>query len=244
MRQTVVVMTALVIALLGVSGFIVAGSVGQVERLAETDALAETLAGRLREEAARADALEKENQKLKTACSTAVRERDLAILDRKAQAARADELNVESLKRTGERDALLLSAQALTDERDALLKECETLYQECGALNLRLEQAQQATRQATAYAAELETERSALMEEAALAAMRYEQRAQEDAQVIEMLFAQAETLEQAVRRLEDAQAEQQTAPAKTQGPQQNVELTPVPVPTIKPLFALPVPQTP
>ena len=69
----------------------------------------------------------------------------------------------------------------------------------------------------------------ALMEESAQTALAYEQRAQEDAQTIETLAAQAESLSQ-------AEAGQGTAPSAAPS------LTLPPMPTARPLYTIPMPE--
>ena len=71
---------------------------------------------------------------------------------------------------------------------------------------------------------QLEEQLETLMEESAQMALAYEQRAQEDAQTIETLAAQAETLA-------DATGSGAPSPA----------LTPPPAPTLRPLYTIPVP---
>ena len=78
---------------------------------------------------------------------------------------------------------------------------------------------------ASARADELEEQLDALMEESAQTALAYEQRAQEDAQTIETLAAQAKSLSQ-------AEAGQGTAPS----------LTLPPMPTARPLYTIPMPE--
>lgn len=67
------------------------------------------------------------------------------------------------------------------------------------------------------------------MEESAQTALAYEQRAQEDAQTIETLAAQAESLSQ-------AEAGQGTAPSAAPS------LTLPPMPTARPLYTIPMPE--
>ena len=82
---------------------------------------------------------------------------------------------------------------------------------------------------ASARADELEEQLDALMEESAQTALAYEQRAQEDAQTIETLAAQAESLSQ-------AEAGQGTAPSAAPS------LTLPPMPTARPLYTIPMPE--
>ena len=57
MRQTVVIVTALMIALLAVSGFIVAGSVEQMQQMAEKNTLLDEMAPQVKQKTQRADEL-------------------------------------------------------------------------------------------------------------------------------------------------------------------------------------------
>ena len=82
---------------------------------------------------------------------------------------------------------------------------------------------------ASARADELEEQLDALMEESAQTALAYEQRAQEDAQTIETLAAQAESLSQ-------AEAGQGIAPSAAPS------LTLPPMPTARPLYTIPMPE--
>lgn len=58
MRQTVMIVTALMIALLAVSGFIVAGSVEQMRQITEKNTLMDEMALQVKQQTERADELE------------------------------------------------------------------------------------------------------------------------------------------------------------------------------------------
>ena len=61
MRQTVMIVTALMIALLAVSGFIVAGSVEQMRQITEKNTLMDEMALQVKQQTERADELEAQN---------------------------------------------------------------------------------------------------------------------------------------------------------------------------------------
>ena len=79
MRQTVMIVTALMIALLAVSGFIVAGSVEQMRQITEKNTLVDEMAVQVKRQTQRADELEAQNAELSAALEAAERERDEAL---------------------------------------------------------------------------------------------------------------------------------------------------------------------
>ena len=145
------------------------------------------------------------------ALEAAARERDEALEQQQALAERLAQSDARRVQEGQDREALLQEAEALAGEydalameRDALALDLDSLTQERDALLAQLSQAQEAlddttarSQEASARADGLEEQLEMLMEESAQAALVYEQRAQEDAQTIEALAAQAESLFQA-----------------------------------------------
>lgn len=210
MRQTVVIVTALMIALLAVSGFIVAGSVEQMQQMAKKNTLMDEMAAQVKQKTQRADELEEQNGELSAALEAAVRERDEALEQQQALAERMAQSDAQRVREGKDRETLLQEAEALAGEydalameRDALALDLDSLTQERDALLAQLSQAQEAlddttarSQEASARAQELERQLETIMEESAQTALAYEQKAQEDAQTIETLAAQAESLSQ------------------------------------------------
>ncbi len=240
MRQTVVIVTALMIALLAVSGFIVAGSVEQMRQITEKNTLMDEMAAQVKQQTQRADELEAQNAELSVALEAAKRERDEALKQQQTLAelvAQSDAQRVqegkdqEELMRraealAGDYDALLLERDTLAAERDALTEERDALLTQLTQAQTALDDVSARGQAAIARAEQLQEQLETLMEESAQAALAYEQRAQEDAQIIETLAAQAETLAGAA-----GSGTPSPAPA----------LTPPPVPTLRPLYTIPVP---
>ena len=241
MRQTVVIVTALMIALLAVSGFIVAGSVEQMQQMAEKNTLMDEMAARVKQKTQRADELEEQNGELSAALEAAVRERDEALEQQQALAERMAQSDAQRVREGKDRETLLQEAEALAGEydaqameRDALALDLDSLTQERDALLAQLSQAQEAlddttarSQEASARAQELERQLETIMEESAQTALAYEQKAQEDAQTIETLAAQAESLSQTT--------DGNDAPLPTPC------LTPLLPSTPSPLYIIPVP---
>ena len=240
MRQTVVIVTALMIALLAGSGFIVAGSVEQMQQMAEKNTLMDEMTIQIKQQTQRADEMEAQNGALSAALEAAVRERDEALEQQQALAERMAQSDAQRVREGKDRETLLQEAEALAGEydalameRDALALDLDSLTQERDALLVQLSQAQEAlddtnarSEEASARADGLEEQLEMLMEESAQAALVYEQRAQEDAQTIEALAARAETLVQAT-------AEKESEPMPT--------LPPPAAPTVRPLYTIPAP---
>lgn len=240
MRQTVVIVTALMIALLAVSGFIVAGSVEQMQQMTEKNTLMDEMAAQVKQQTQRADELEAQNAELSVALEAAKRERDEALKQQQTLAelvAQSDAQRVqegkdqEELMRraealAGDYDALLLERDTLAAERDALTEERDALLTQLTQAQTALDDVSARGQAAIARAEQLQEQLETLMEESAQAALAYEQRAQEDAQIIETLAAQAETLAGA---------------AGSGTPSPTPALTPPPVPTLRPLYTIPVP---
>ena len=241
MRQTVVIVTALMIALLAVSGFIVAGSVEQMQQMAEKNTLMDEMTIQIKQQTQRADELEEQNGELSAALEAAVRERDEALEQQQALAERMAQSDAQRVREGKDRETLLQEAEALAGEydalameRDALALDLDSLTQERDALLAQLSQAQEAlddttarSQEASARAQELERQLETIMEESAQTALAYEQKAQEDAQTIEALAAQAESLAQ--------------ASAGGGAPSAAPALTPPPAPTVRPLYTIPLP---
>lgn len=242
MRQTVVIVTALMIALLAVSGFIVAGSVEQMRQITEKNTLMDKMTTQVKQQTERVDELEIRNEELSAALEAAVRERDEALIRQQKLAELVTQSDTQRVQAGEEQAELMRQAEALADDYDALLLERDTLAldldamtEERDALLVQLAQAQaeldeaSARGQAVSARAEaLEGQLEALMEESAQTAMAYEQRAQEDAQTIEALAAQAESLSQA-------------SGGKEHVPSATPVLTPPPAPTLRPLYTIPMP---
>lgn len=240
MRQTVVIVTALMIALLAVSGFIVAGSVEQMQQMTEKNTLMDEMAAQVKQQTQRADELEAQNAELSVALEAAKRERDEALKQQQTLAELVAQSDAQRVQEGKDQEELMRRAEALAGDYDALLVERDTLAAERDALTeerdallAQLTQAQTALddvsargQAAIARAEQLQEQLETLMEESAQAALAYEQRAQEDAQIIETLAAQAETLAGAA-----GSGTPSPAPA----------LTPPPVPTLRPLYTIPVP---
>lgn len=240
MRQTVVIVTALMIALLAVSGFIVAGSVEQMQQMTEKNTLMDEMAAQVKQQTQRADELEAQNAELSVALEAAKRERDEALKQQQTLAELVAQSDAQRVQEGKDQEELMRRAEALAGDYDALLLERDTLAAEMDALTeerdallAQLTQAQTALddtsargQAAIARAEQLEEQLETLMEESAQAALAYEQRAQEDAQIIETLAAQAETLAGA---------------AGSGTPSPTPALTPPPVPTLRPLYTIPVP---
>ena len=241
MRQTVVIVTALMIALLAVSGFIVAGSVEQMRQLTQKNTLMDEMTIQIKQQTQRADEMEAQNGALSASLETAERERDEALAQQQELADLVAESDAQRALEGKEQEALARQAEALADdydalllERDALVAQRDTLTEERDALLVRLTQTQEAlddasarSRDASARAQALENQLETLMEESAQTALAYEQKAQEDAQTIETLAAQAESLAQA-------------APGG-RAPSAAPALTPPPAPTVRPLYTIPLP---
>ena len=241
MRQTVVIVTALMIALLAVSGFIVAGSVEQMRQLTQKNTLMDEMTIQIKQQTQRADELEEQNGELSAALEAAVRERDEALEQQQALAERMAQSDAQRVREGKDRETLLQEAEALAGEydalameRDALALDLDSLTQERDALLAQLSQAQEAlddttarSQEASARAQELERQLETIMEESAQTALAYEQKAQEDAQTIETLAAQAESLAQ--------------ASAGGGAPSAAPALTPPPAPTVRPLYTIPLP---
>ncbi len=241
MRQTVVIVTALMIALLAVSGFIVAGSVEQMRQLTQKNTLMDEMTIQIKQQTQRADELEEQNGELSAALEAAVRERDEALEQQQALAERMAQSDAQRVREGKDRETLLQEAEALAGEydalameRDALALDLDSLTQERDALLAQLSQAQEAlddttarSQEASARAQELERQLETIMEESAQTALAYEQKAQEDAQTIETLAAQAESLSQTT--------DGNDAPLPTPC------LTPLLPSTPSPLYIIPVP---
>lgn len=240
MRQTVVIVTALMIALLAVSGFIVAGSVEQMQQMTEKNTLVDEMAVQVKRQTQRADELEAQNVELSAALEATERERDEALKQQQTLAELVAQSDAQRIQEGKDQEELMRQAEALAGDYDALLLERDTLATEMDALTeerdallTQLTQAQTALddvsargQAAIARAEQLQEQLETLMEESAQAALAYEQRAQEDAQIIETLAAQAETLAGA---------------AGSGTPSPTPALTPPPVPTLRPLYTIPVP---
>lgn len=240
MRQTVVIVTALMIALLAVSGFIVAGSVEQMRQLTQKNTLMDEMTIQIKQQTQRADEMEAQNGALSAALEAAVRERDEA-LEQQALAERMAQSDAQRVREGKDRETLLQEAEALAGEydalameRDALALDLDSLTQERDALLAQLSQTQEAlddttarSQEASARAQELERQLETIMEESAQTALAYEQKAQEDAQTIETLAAQAESLSQTT--------DGNDAPLPTPC------LTPLLPSTPSPLYIIPVP---
>lgn len=240
MRQTVMIVTALMIALLAVSGFIVAGSVEQMQQMTEKNTLMDEMAAQVKQQTQRADELEAQNAELSVALEAAKRERDEALKQQQTLAELVAQSDAQRVQEGKDQEELMRQAEALAGDYDALLLERDTLATEMDALTeerdallTQLTQAQTALddvsargQAAIARAEQLQEQLETLMEESAQAALAYEQRAQEDAQIIETLAAQAETLAGA---------------AGSGTPSPTPALTPPPVPTLRPLYTIPVP---
>ncbi len=234
MRQTVVIVTALMIALLAVSGFIVAGSVEQMRQLTQKNTLMDEMTIQIKQQTQRADEMEAQNGALSASLETAERERDEALAQQQELADLVAESDAQRALEGKEQEALARQAEALADdydalllERDALVAQRDTLTEERDALLVRLSQTQEALDDASARAQALENQLETLMEESAQTALAYEQKAQEDAQTIETLAAQAESLAQ--------------ASAGGGAPSAAPALTPPPAPTVRPLYTIPLP---
>ena len=115
MRQTVVIVTALMIALLAVSGFIVAGSVEQMQQMAEKNNLMDEMAAQVKQQTQRADELEAQNGELSAALEAAARERDEALEQQQALAERLAQSDAQRVQEGQDREALLQEAEALAD---------------------------------------------------------------------------------------------------------------------------------
>lgn len=240
MRQTVVIVTALMIALLAVSGFIVAGSVEQMRQITEKNTLVDEMAVQVKQQTQRADELEAQNVELSATLEATERERDEALKQQQTLAELVAQSDAQRVQEGKDQEELMRRAEALAGDYDALLLERDTLATEMDALTeerdallTQLTQAQTALddvsargQAAIARAEQLQEQLETLMEESAQAALAYEQRAQEDAQIIETLAAQAETLAGA---------------AGSGTPSPTPALTPPPVPTLRPLYTIPVP---
>ena len=239
MRQTVMIVTALMIALLAVSGFIVAGSVEQMRQITEKNTLMDEMALQVKQQTERADELEAQNGDLSASLETAARERDEALMRQQELAELMAQSDAQRVQEGKDQEELRRQAEVLAGDYDALLLERDTLASDLDALTeerdtlaMELLQAQKALDDAAARSAradELEEQLDALMEESAQTALAYEQRAQEDAQTIETLAAQAESLSQ-------AEAGQGTAPSAAPS------LTLPPMPTARPLYTIPMPE--
>ena len=240
MRQTVMIVTALMIALLAVSGFIVAGSVEQMRQITEKNTLMDEMALQVKQQTERADELEAQNGDLSASLETAARERDEALMRQQELAELMAQSDAQRVQEGKDQEELRRQAEALAGDYDALLLELasdlDALTEERDTLAMELLQAQKAlddaaarSQAASARADELEEQLDALMEESAQTALAYEQRAQEDAQTIETLAAQAESLSQ-------AEAGQGTAPSAAPS------LTLPPMPTARPLYTIPMPE--
>lgn len=240
MRQTVMIVTALMIALLAVSGFIVAGSVEQMQQMTEKNTLMDEMAVQVKRQTQRADELEAQNVELSATLEATERERDEALKQQQTLAELVTQSDAQRIQEGKDQEELMRRAEALAGDYDALLLERDTLATEMDALTeerdallTQLTQAQTALddtsargQAAIARAEQLEEQLETLMEESAQMALAYEQRAQEDAQIIETLAAQAETLAGA---------------AGSGTPSPTPALTPPPAPTMRPLYTIPVP---
>ena len=159
MKQTVTILTALMIALLLVSGFIVMGSMQQSELL-----------------------IERENQLIS---QTQQMDEAMMQIEKLEKAAQSGAQQLKQL--TEERDALsqqlsdaVLSSQEANDAVAQQVKERKAYEDQIEYLNEQLSLAQQQN-------AHLEAALANAEEEAALTAMAYEQQAQEDAQHLQKL---------------------------------------------------------
>ncbi len=180
LKQTVAIVTALMLALLGVSGFIVAGSVEQMQTLTQKNSLLEELYTKLEEERGRVQVMEEERAALTEALVKTVRERDTLMSER-------DSLLGEYEALTLERDRMLHEAaqtdgavKLLAEENDALTQRMETLADERDALEEALEGAQAQLLNAQEDAAELRTALAQAQQETQQAMAR-EQEAQQAA---------------------------------------------------------------
>ena len=107
MRQTVVIVTALMIALLAVSGFIVAGSVEQMQQMAEKNTLMDEMAAQVKQKTQRADELEEQNGELSAALEAAAGERDEALEQQQALAERMAQSDAQRVREGKDRETLL-----------------------------------------------------------------------------------------------------------------------------------------
>ena len=170
MRQTVMIVTALMIALLAVSGFIVAGSVEQMRQITEKNTLMDEMALQVKQQTERADELEAQNGDLSASLETAARERDEALMRQQELAelmAQSDAQRVqegkdqEELRRqaevlAGDYDALLLERDTLASDLDALTEERDTLAMELLQAQKALDDTAARSQAASARADELE----------------------------------------------------------------------------------------
>ena len=159
MRQTVVIVTALMIALLAVSGFIVAGSVEQMRQLTQKNTLMDEMTIQIKQQTQRADEMEAQNGALSASLETAERERDEALAQQQELADLVAESDAQRALEGKEQEALARQAEALADdydalllERDALVAQRDTLTEERDALLVRLTQTQEALDDASAAA--------------------------------------------------------------------------------------------
>lgn len=159
MKQTIAILTALMLALLLVSGFIVVGSTEQSQLLIQREDQLRSLSAALDEETRRAESFEKEAQR-----------------------------NAQQLRQTTqERDALsqqltdvVLASQEANDavaQRQADVKRLEEALREAGMETLRLQ----------AELEQCQIDLNQERKEASAAALAYEQQAQEDAAALAAL---------------------------------------------------------
>ncbi len=171
LKQTVAIVTALMLALLGVSGFIVAGSVEQMQTLTQKNSLLEELYTKLEEERGRVQVMDEERSALSDALDQTVRERDALMSERDSLLGECETLMREresvlheaaqtdgaAKLLAAENEAITQRMESLADERDALAKALETAQaqllgaqEDAAGLRAALAQAQQEAKQAMA----------------------------------------------------------------------------------------------
>ena len=178
MRQTVSILTALMIALTLISGFIVIGSVEQAKLLETRNSQIETLLSEAETQARRLSESKQRAQSLDKSLYETRQERDgllqqVQTLEAQSQAAQEAALAVQTL--TQDNDALSaradLLAMELKEARQALTQ-LENAYEQ---VQLQLAQSDEARQTAASQAETWEQAYARLQEEAAQDALRYEQ---------------------------------------------------------------------
>ena len=115
MRQTVMIVTALMIALLAVSGFIVAGSVEQMRQITEKNTLVDEMAVQVKRQTQRADELEAQNAELSAALKAAERERDEALKQQQTLAELVTQSDAQRIQEGKDQEELMRQAEALAE---------------------------------------------------------------------------------------------------------------------------------
>lgn len=208
MKQTITILAVLMVALLLVSGFIVAGSMQQAQQLVSKNNQMNELKARLTEQTSLYDELTEKYKALSTAFSTCREERDTLSADLKDALLSVEEANGAVTQQETEKQEAQAAFTLEKNDLSAALLEQQTLAETTAA---KLTETEKARDEAIARADALETELSALQVEAESAALKAQQSAEEDAEAMERLKAEGKAFRELLTLWSQASGEETAA---------------------------------